>query len=88
MLRSNLPRAIRTLRHKHRWRQMDLAVRAGVSRQVISRIERGQLASQSIRTLARLVEALDATADLTVCWHGEQLDRLLDAAHAALVEAT
>ncbi|HSJ00255.1 MAG TPA: helix-turn-helix domain-containing protein [Patescibacteria group bacterium] len=88
MLRSNLPRAVRELRRRHRWRQADLASRCGVSRQVISRIERGQLGSQSIRTLARVIEALDATAELVVHWRGEELDRLMDATHAALVQQT
>jgi transcriptional regulator with XRE-family HTH domain len=88
MLRSNLPRAVRALRHRRRWRQADLAARSGVSRQVVSRIERGQLTSQSIRTVARVVEALDATAELVVRWHGEELDRLVDAAHAAVVQTT
>jgi hypothetical protein len=55
---------------------------------VISRIERGQLASQSIRTVARVAEALDATAELVVRWRGEELDRLMDATHAALVHQT
>jgi transcriptional regulator with XRE-family HTH domain len=59
-----------------------------VSRQVISRIERGQLASASVRTLIRLTDALDASVDLTVRWQGEQLDRLVDAAHAHVVELT
>lgn len=88
MLRSNLPRAIRALRRRRRWRQADLAAQSRVSRQVISRLERGQLGSQSIRTVARLVEALDATAELMVRWHGEELDRLMDARHAALVQTT
>lgn len=86
MLRSNLPRAIQALRRRRRWRQADLAAQSGVSRQVISRIERAQLGGQSIRTVARVVEALDATAELIVRWHGEELDRLVDAAHAALVQ--
>jgi transcriptional regulator with XRE-family HTH domain len=88
MLRSNLPRAVRALRHRRRWRQVDLAARSGVSRQVVSRIERGQLGSQSIRTVARVVGALDATAELVVRWHGEELDRLIDATHAAVVQMT
>lgn len=88
MLRSNLPRAIRALRRRRRWRQSDLAHKSGVSRQVISRLEQGQLANQSIRTVARVVEALDATAELVVRWHGEELDRLMDATHAALVQST
>lgn len=87
MLRSNLPRAVRTLRRRRHWRQSDLASRADVSRQVISRLERGELASQSLRTVARSVEALDATAEL-VRWHGEELDRLMDSSHAFLVEQT
>lgn len=37
-------------------------------------------------TLERLVDALGASLDLQLRWQGERLDRLLDAAHAALVE--
>lgn len=33
-----------------------------------------------------MVGALGSTADLTVRWQGEQLDRLVDAAHALIVE--
>lgn len=36
----------------------------------------------------RVVEALDASVDLTLRWQGEELDRLADAAHARLVQAT
>lgn len=55
---------------------------------MISRMERGQLGSQSIRAVARVVEALDATAELVVRWQGEELDRLIDSVHASLVQAT
>ena len=58
-----------------------------MSRQVISRIERGQFAPVQVRTLVRLAEAFDAIIDMTVRWQGEQLDRLMDAAHAAVVES-
>jgi hypothetical protein len=51
-------------------------------------MERGQLGGQSLRTVAHIVEALDATAELVVRWQGEELDRLVDGAHAALVQAT
>lgn len=88
MLRTNLPRGIRHLRRRRRWRQADLAERAGTSRQVISRLERGQVAPSSLRTIVRVAEALDASVDLTLRWHGEELDRLADAAHAQLVQAT
>jgi hypothetical protein len=57
-----------------------------VSRPVISRIEHGDLGGVSVRSLTRVVEALDASADLAVRWRGEQLDRLIDADHARIVE--
>jgi transcriptional regulator with XRE-family HTH domain len=63
-----------------------VAARAGVSRQVISRIECNELRAVQIGTIARVLQALDASADLTVRWRGEALDRLMDSAHAALVE--
>lgn len=59
-----------------------------MSRQVVSRLERGALGGQSLRTVNRVVEALEATASLVVRWHGEELDRLVDAVHARTVEAT
>jgi hypothetical protein len=62
---------------------------AGISPQVLSRIERGEaLGSTPLRTLARLGEALDASISVTLRWRGEELDRLMDAAHARLVDAS
>jgi len=55
---------------------------------MVSRIERGEaLGSVPLRAVARLTEALDASVDITVKWRGEELDRLMDAAHAELVKA-
>jgi transcriptional regulator with XRE-family HTH domain len=87
MLRSNLPRAVRHLRRRRGWRQTDLSRRAAISRQVVSRIETGQIGGVSLRTIGRVLDALDATGELIVRWQGEQLDRLIDADHAALVES-
>jgi hypothetical protein len=53
----------------------------------VGRIERGEAASVTGRALEQLVACLDARLDIRVLWHGEGLDRLLDAAHARLVEA-
>ncbi len=39
-----------------------------------------------VGTLVAIGEALGASIDVGVRWHGEGLDRLLDAAHAGLVE--
>lgn len=85
MLRTNLARSVRHLRRRRGWRQSDLAERASVSRQTISRIECGQLGGARIRTIGRVLEARDATGDLVVRWEGERLDRLIDADHAAIV---
>jgi transcriptional regulator with XRE-family HTH domain len=86
MLRSNLPRAMRHLRRRRGWRQTDLADRAGTSRHVVSRIERGLIRRVSLGRIDALAEALGASVDLTVRWQGERLDRLLDRVHAATQE--
>jgi transcriptional regulator with XRE-family HTH domain len=80
--------AIRALRRRRRLRQSDLATLAGTSQQSISRIERGHIEQVSVARLQRIGAALDARAEMTVWWRGGDLDRLLDARHAALQEAT
>jgi transcriptional regulator with XRE-family HTH domain len=81
-----LGHSYRALRLRARWRQSDLGARAGVSASTISRIERGRLDVVSVATLRKVAEALDATLDIRLRWNGEGLDRLLDQAHAGLVE--
>lgn len=83
-----MPRSIVYLRHRRGWRQSDLGDRAEVSRPVISRIEQGDLSGVSIRSLTRVVAALDASAELVVRWRGERFDRLIDADHARIVQGT
>jgi transcriptional regulator with XRE-family HTH domain len=78
--------ACRALRIRRRWRQEDLAVKVGFSRQLISKVESGSIENVSLGTLHALAAGLGASIDVTVRWHGEGLDRLLDAAHASLVE--
>src|SRR5438105_4156896 len=80
--------AYRALRIRRRWRQIDLSARAGVSRSEISRIERGLGAGVTAGTLQRVAAALDARLDIAIRWRGEALDRLLDSAHAGLVDET
>lgn len=86
-MRTNIPIAVRTLRRRNRWRQRDLAEQAGLSRNVISRIERGALAGMRVDALSRVVRALDASLAVEVRWQGADLDRLVDRAHAAVQEA-
>ena len=78
--------SLRALRRRQPWTQQELADRAGVSQAAVSRAERGQVRHLTIRTIDRIAEALGARSSLRLYWHGEDLDRLLDAAHAGLVE--
>lgn len=80
-------RAIRALRVRRGWRQEDLARTAGVSRTVVGRLERGDADGIVPRRIERVVAALGARLVVRLDWHGEGLDRLLDAGHAAIVEA-
>ena len=78
--------SIRTLRRRSHWTQLQLAERAHISQASVSRAERGQARELTVRTLERIAEALGATASVRLYWQGEALDRLLDAAHAGLVD--
>lgn len=81
-MHSNVSRAVRALRHRSRLRQADLAAKAGVSRQAISRLECDGFAGLSVGVLDRIVTAAGASLSVEVRWHGERLDRLIDAIHA------
>jgi transcriptional regulator with XRE-family HTH domain len=78
--------SIRALRRRRGWTQGELAAKAGVSQASVSRAERGEAWRLTVRTLQRVAEALGARMALRLLWQGEQLDRLLDAAHAGLVD--
>lgn len=80
-------RAVRALRHRQRLRQVDVAERAEVSDSLISLIEHGRIAAIPFGTLHKLARALGADLELIVRWRGEALDRLLDEAHAEIVDA-
>ena len=79
-------RAIRTLRIRLELRQSDIAAHASVSPSLVGAIERGDVGAVNLRRLESICEALGASLDVRVRWHGEGLDRLLDGAHAQLVE--
>jgi transcriptional regulator with XRE-family HTH domain len=81
-------RIVRTLRRRLRWRQLDVAHRAGVSQQLVSLIETGQMRRVSIDTLERVLACLEIELDFMARWRGGEIDRLLDEDHAALVAAT
>ena len=77
---------VRFLRLRRRWRQADLAARAGVSQSAVSRLERGHLGTLTLDAIRRVLAALDARADVVVRWRGGDLERQLSAAHSRLHE--
>jgi transcriptional regulator with XRE-family HTH domain len=79
-------RAVRALRHRLDWTQAELGRRAGCSASVISRLERGNLRACSMATLERLIEILRRPNGALRRLAGGELERLLDADHAALQE--
>ena len=81
-----LGQAMRALRRHRGWTQDELARRARVSQPSISRVETGDASRLTMRTVERMAEALGARLSVRIYWHGEELDRLLDAAHAGIVD--
>jgi transcriptional regulator with XRE-family HTH domain len=86
-MRTNVPSAMRALRRMRRWRQADLGRRANLSRDPVSRFERGQLDGMTIGSLDALAGALGATLVVDLRWRGAELDRLVDRLHAEVQEA-
>jgi transcriptional regulator with XRE-family HTH domain len=80
-------RGVKALRLRKGWRQDDLADAAQVSRGVVARIERGNADRVTVATLDKVAAAVGARVACRLTWNGEGLDRLLDAEHAAIVEA-
>jgi transcriptional regulator with XRE-family HTH domain len=79
--------AFRAVRIRRELRQSDVARRARVSPGAVSLIERGHLTSVSTRVLRKIAQALEIQISYRL-WlpHGE-VDRLINAGHAALHEA-
>jgi transcriptional regulator with XRE-family HTH domain len=86
-MRTNVPQALRAMRRRRGWRQADLGARAGLTRDVVSRLERDEMRGVTLGSLARVGEALGATVVVELRWRGADLDQLIDRAHAALVTA-
>ncbi len=82
-----LGRQVRAIRLRSGMRQADVAGRASVSRGAVSLLERGQATRLTVGCLERMLGALGARFEPRVSWSGTDLDRLLDAGHAALAAA-
>ena len=82
-----LGRRFRALRHRLGWRQSDVGVRADVSQDLVSLVERGRIEDVSVRALRRHAHALGGELRLSLWFRGADLDRLLDEGHASLLGA-
>ena len=78
---------LRAVRLRHRWRQADVAARADVSVSTVSRIERGRLSGMAVGMVLRTAAALDVRVEWNAWWRGGELERMLNAGHAAMHEA-
>lgn len=76
---------VRAVRVRLGLRQADVAARAGVSQPLVCRIEHGQVDRLTLRSLRRVLAALEIDLDLVPRWRGGELDRLVDEGHAHLV---
>ena len=81
-------RVFREVRIALGWRQTDLGARAGVSQSQISALESGRIEHVSLNAIRRIGDALDIRVSIDPWWRSGRIDRLLDRAHAALVEHT
>ena len=81
-----LGRAMRAIRLSMHSSQALVAGRAGISQPVYSRAERGQIAGLKVSTVAAIASALEADLVLDLRYRAGRIDRLIDRAHAALVE--
>ena len=79
--------AFRAVRLRRRWRQSDVAVKAGVSRGTVSALERGHLERMPLATIRSVARVLDVRIDVVARWRGADLHRLLNARHSALAES-
>jgi transcriptional regulator with XRE-family HTH domain len=78
--------AFRAVRLRRRWRQRDVAARAGVSQTLVSDIERGHFHMTSLARLRAIAAALDIRIDIVARWRGGELERMVNARHSALHE--
>ena len=78
---------VRMVRIRRRWRQQDLADRAGASRATVWRVEHGRLEEMSLATIRRIAEALEIRVELLARGRGSDLDRMVNARHSAMHES-
>jgi transcriptional regulator with XRE-family HTH domain len=78
--------AMRVIRTRRHLRQADIARRARVSRAAVSQVERGDIGRLPLDSTRAVANALGMRLDLRARWQGGELDRVVNAAHAAMHE--
>jgi transcriptional regulator with XRE-family HTH domain len=81
-----LGRMVRDVRRARKLSQAELADRAGVGREAISRLERGLVDGLSVGALRAVSRALGMPSIVSLGWRGPEMDRLRDRLHASMVE--
>jgi transcriptional regulator with XRE-family HTH domain len=84
MDRVSIGNTFRAIRIDMRLRQADVAARAHVSQQTVSRLECGRFGGVSIDAYCSVAEAIGADVRLAPRWRGAKLDRLIDRRHALI----
>jgi len=79
-------RLLRAVRQHSKLRQIDVATSCGVHQGVISDLELGRLESVGLATARRVAAKLGVRLTVVAQWQGGEGDRLLDRAHASVVE--
>ena len=74
----------RAVRIQRRKTQSDIARAARVHRWEVSLLERGEFEHLSVAKVRRIAVALSGTCEIRLKWRGPMLERVLNAAHAAL----
>jgi len=82
-----LGQMVRDVRTVRGLRQSDVAERAGVSREAISRLERGDVDGMTVHTLRAISSAMRMPPLVSLGWRTPEVDRLRDRVHAAMVDA-
>ncbi|MDQ2934159.1 MAG: helix-turn-helix domain-containing protein [Chloroflexota bacterium] len=78
---------LRAVRLRRAWRQQDVGLRASVDQTTISLIERGLFERLTLGKLRQVAAALEVQLPFEPRWRGGESARLLDRAHASLVES-
>lgn len=79
-------RLVKLARIRRTWRQIDLAQRAGVSRTMVSRIERGHLGSTPLDVIRSVAAQLEIRVEVVARARALDIDRVMNGRHAALAE--